>query len=126
MLMKNLPLRVIIQSVSLLLFAALLSRAQGRIVEPADIIVIHGRVYTEDPKQPWAQAVAIYKGKIVTVGDDPVIERMRGMGTKVINAGGKLVLPGFVDCHVHFIDGAFSLGRANLEGAKDAPAIQKG
>lgn len=123
--MKTSPLRVIVRSLLLLLFAASLSRAQGRIVEPADIIVVHGRVYTEDPKQPWAQAVAIYHGKIVAVGDDPVIERMRGMGTKVINAGGKLVLPGFVDCHVHFIDGAFSLGRVNLEGAKDTADIQK-
>jgi predicted amidohydrolase YtcJ len=123
--MKNLALRVVVQSLVLLSLAAALSRSQGRMVEPADIIVVHGRVYTEDPKQPWAQAVAIYKGKIVAVGDDPVIERMRGMGTKVINAGGKLVLPGFVDCHVHFIDGALSLGRVNLEGAKDPADIQK-
>lgn len=123
--MKIHPLRVVLQSLLLLLCAASMSRAQGRIVEPADIIVVHGRVYTEDLKQPWAQAVAIYRGKIVAVGDDPVIERMRGMGTKVINAGGKLVLPGFVDCHIHFIDGSFSLGRVNLEGAKDAADIQK-
>jgi len=125
MLMKNSTLRVSVQSLLLLLFVASLSRAQGRIVEPADIIVVHGRVYTEDPKQPWAQAVAIYKGKIVAVGDDPVIERMRGMGTKVINAGGKLVLPGFVDCHIHFLDGSFSLGRVNLEGSKNPADIQK-
>jgi predicted amidohydrolase YtcJ len=123
--MKHFPLRVVIQSLLLLSLAAALSRSQGRMVEPADIIVVHGRVYTEDPKLPWAQAVAIYRGKIVAVGDDPVIERMRGMGTKVINAGGKLVLPGFVDCHVHFIDGAFSLGRVNLEGAKDPADVQK-
>jgi len=102
-----------------------MSHAQGRIVEPADIIVIDGRVYTENPQLPWAQAVAIYRGKIVAVGDDPVIERMRGMGTKVINAGGKLVLPGFVDCHIHFIEGSLSLGRVNLEGARDAADIQK-
>jgi len=43
----------------------------------------------------------------------------------VIDAGGKLVLPGFVDCHIHFLDGSFSLGRVNLEGAKDAADIQK-
>jgi len=67
----------------------------------------------------------MYRGKIVAVGDDPVIERMRGMGTKVINAGGKLVLPGFVDCHIHFLDGSFSLGRVNLEGAKNPADIQK-
>lgn len=99
--------------------------AQGLIVKPADIIVIHGRVYTQNPKQPWAQAVAIQGGKIVAVGDDATIEKMRGMGTKVINAGGKLVLPGFTDCHIHFLDGSLSLGRVNLEGARDAGDIQK-
>jgi len=98
--------------------------AQGLIFEPADIIVIHGRVYTENPKQPWAQAVAIHGAKIVAVGDNAAIEKMRGMGTKVIKAGGKLVLPGFTDCHIHFLDGALSLGRVNLEGAKDAADIQ--
>jgi len=123
--MKIRSLRVILQTLLLVLCVASFTRAQGRIVEAADIIVVHGRVYTEDPKQPWAQAVAIYRGKIVAVGTDPEIERRRGMGTKVINAGGKLVLPGFVDCHIHFIDGSFSLGRVNLEGAKDSADIQK-
>jgi predicted amidohydrolase YtcJ len=123
--MKNQSLRAILQPLVLLLCAASISHAQGRMVEPADIIVVHGRVYTEDPKQPWAQAVAIHHGKIVAVGDDSVIERRRGMGTKVIDAGGKLVLPGFVDCHIHFLDGSFSLGRVNLEGAKDATDIQR-
>ncbi|HEV2195131.1 MAG TPA: amidohydrolase [Candidatus Acidoferrum sp.] len=99
--------------------------AQGLVVKPADIIVIHGRVYTENPKQPWVQAVAIHGAKIVAVGDDAAIEKMRGMGTKVINAGGKLVLPGFTDCHIHFLEGSLSLGRVNLEGAKDAADIQK-
>src|SRR6266481_3194247 len=123
--MKIRSLRAVLQTLPLLLCAASISRAQGRMVEPADIIILHGRVYTENPQQPWAQAVAIYRGKIVAVGDDPEIERRRGSGTKVINAGGKLVLPGFVDCHIHFIDGSFSLGRVNLEGAKDPADIQK-
>jgi predicted amidohydrolase YtcJ len=123
--MKIRSLRVILQTLLLVLCANSFTRAQGRIVEAADIIIVHGHVYTEDPKKPWAQAVAIYRGKIVAVGDDPEIERRRGMGTKVINAGGKLVLPGFVDCHIHFIDGSFSLGRVNLEGAKDPADIQK-
>ena len=99
--------------------------SQGLIVKPADIIVVHGRVYTENPKQPWAQAVAIQGAKIVAVGDDSAIEKMRGMGTKVINAAGKPVLPGFTDCHVHFLGGSLSLGQVNLEGAKDVADIQK-
>jgi len=110
---------------ALSLCVAGVASSQGLIVAPADIIVIHGRVYTENPKQPWAQAVAIHGAKIVAVGDDAAIEKMRGMGTKLINAGGKLVLPGFTDCHIHFLDGSLSLGRVNLEGAKDAADIQK-
>src|SRR5438094_3264534 len=123
--MKVRAFRVVLQSLPLLLSSAGMARPQGRIVEPAYIIVVTGRVYTENPKQPWAQAVAIRHGKITVVGDDPEIERRRGMGTKVINAGGKLVLPGFVDCHIHFMDGSLSLGRVNLEGAKDPSEIQK-
>src|SRR5690349_24232019 len=123
--MKSHLIRVVLPSLAIFFCAAALSHAQGRIVEPADIIVVHGRVYTENPQQPWAQAVAIHRGKIVAVGDDSEIERRRGMGTKTINAGGKLVLPGFVDCHIHFMDGSLSLGRVNLEGAKDPAEIQK-
>ena len=123
--MKAQLLRVVLQSLLLLFGAASMPQAQEKIVEPADIIVMHGRVYTENSKQPWAQAVAIRNGKIVAVGDDAEIERTRGGGTKVIDAGGKLVLPGFVDCHIHFLDGSFSLGRVNLEGARDAADVQK-
>jgi len=105
--------------------AASAAGAQELIAKPADLIVIHGRVYTENPKQAWAQAVAILGDKIVAVGDDAAIEKMHGTGTKVIDAGGRLVLPGFTDCHIHFLDGSLSLGRVNLEGAKDAADIQK-
>src|SRR5437879_11376934 len=114
--MRMRPLRGVLQSLCLLFCAALMVCAQGRLAEPADIIVVHGRVYTENSQQPWAQAVAIHRGKIVAVGDDAVVERMRGLSTKVIDAGGKLVLPGFVDCHIHFIEGYFSLGCVNIEG----------
>jgi predicted amidohydrolase YtcJ len=114
-----------ISALAIFLGGASIALSQGLVVKPADIIVVHGRVYTENPKQPWAQAVAIQGAKIVGVGDDTAIEKMRGMGTKVINAAGKLVLPGFTDCHIHFLDGSLSLGRVNLEGAKDAADIQK-
>jgi predicted amidohydrolase YtcJ len=122
--MKSHSLRVFLQIPLLLLGVASFARAQGRMVEAADIIVIHGRVYTENPGQPWAQAVAIYKGKIVAVGDDAEIERVRGVGTKVINAGGKLVLPGLVDCHIHFMEGSTKLAWVRLEGAKDLADIR--
>jgi len=123
--MKKYALRLVLQTLALMLGASLLSQAQSANTAPADTIVLHGRVYTENAKQPWAQAVAIRGAKIVAVGSDAEIEKLRSAGTKVIDAAGKLVLPGFVDSHIHFMDGSLSLGRVNLEGATDAVDIQK-
>jgi len=123
--MRNYALRLVPQTLALVLGAALESGAQSPGTPPADTMVLHGRVYTENAKQPWAQAVAIRGAKIVAVGSDAEIEKLRGAGTKVIDAAGKLVLPGFVDSHIHFLDGSLSLGRVNLEGAKDTADIQK-
>ena len=92
-------------------------------VAPADIIIQHAKVFTADEKHPWAQSIAIYKGKIAAVGTDDEVTRMRGIGTKMIDAGGKLVLPGFTDCHIHFLSGGLGLQRVNLEGAKDVAEI---
>ena len=91
----------------------------------ADTIIARGRIYTGNSEQPWAQAVAIHDGKIIAVGDESAVFKLRYAGTEVIEAGGHLVLPGFVDCHIHFLDGSLSLGRVNLEGAKDASDIQQ-
>src|SRR5260370_2064756 len=100
-------------------------KAQGEIVDAAEIMVVHRRVYTENAKQPGAGAVAIRNGKIVAVGDDAEIERTRGASTKVIDAGGKLVLPGLVDCHIHFLDRSFILGGVNLEVPRNTTNVQK-
>lgn len=91
----------------------------------ADTIVARGRIYTGNSERPWAQALAIRDGKIVAVGDEETVFKLRAGATKVIDAGGHLVLPGFVDCHIHFLDGSLSLGRVNLEGAKDYSDIQQ-
>jgi predicted amidohydrolase YtcJ len=91
----------------------------------ADTVILHGKVYTENPAQPWAEAVAIHGGKILAVGTDAAIAKLGGSGTKVIDAGGHLVLPGFVDCHIHFMEGSLSLGLVDLEGAKDVAEIQQ-
>jgi predicted amidohydrolase YtcJ len=91
----------------------------------ADTIIARGKVYTGNSEQPWAQAVAIHAGKIIAVGDESTVFKLRYAGTEVIEAGGRLVLPGFVDCHIHFLDGSLSIGRVNLEGAKDASDIQQ-
>lgn len=116
-------------SALILLFAALavspLVRAQQSVrLVPADIIIIHAKIYTLDEKHPWADSLAILKGKIVALGKEEEVTRRRGIGTKMIDAGSKLVLPGFTDCHIHFLDGGLSLNRLNLEGAHNVADIQ--
>jgi len=91
----------------------------------ADTVIVNGKIYTLNPQQPWAEALAIRADRIVAVGSDAEIAKLQAKNTQVIDAHGRLVLPGFTDCHIHFIDGAFSLGRVNLEGAKDAADIQQ-
>jgi hypothetical protein len=96
---------------------------QSARVAPAEILIVHAKIYTLDPQKPWAQAVAIRHGKIQAVGRDEEVERYRGIGTKRIDAGGKLVLPGFTDCHVHFLSGSLGLSRVHLEGSKNVAGL---
>ena len=117
----------VVQIVCVFFFAAAPVTARGSkdAKITADMVVLHGRIYTLNSKQPWAQALAIRGDKIVAVGDDAAIGKFRGSETKVIDAAGQLVLPGFVDGHIHFMDGSLSLGRVNLDGAKDVAEIQQ-
>ena len=86
---------------------------------------LNARVYTLNPQQPWAEAVAISGDKIVAVGSAHDVAPYRGSSTKVIDAGKRLVLPGFVDCHIHFMDGSLGLTQVDLNGAKTVAEIQK-
>jgi predicted amidohydrolase YtcJ len=99
-------------------------RARTKDAPLADTVILHGKVYTVDAAHPWAEAIAIAGGRILAVGTDSEIAKYQVRGTKVIDAHGRLVLPGFVDCHIHFLDGSLSLERVNLEGAKGAADIQ--
>ena len=92
---------------------------------PADTVVLHGKIYTVNAKQPWAEALAIRGGKIIAVGSEKDIESYRGASTRAIDAKDHLVLPGFVDTHVHFIGGAFGLQHVKLDDAATIPEIQK-
>jgi predicted amidohydrolase YtcJ len=98
---------------------------QSTRVAPADIVILHAKVFTLDTTNPWAQGVAIRKGKIVAVGRQEEVERMRGIGTRVIDAGARVVIPGLTDCHVHFYPGSTSLRMPNLEDAKSVADILK-
>jgi len=92
---------------------------------PADVIVTNARIYTENPQQRWAEAIAIRGEKILAVGDKAKIEPYRGRATKVIDAQAHLVLPGFTDCHIHFLDGSLSLVQVNLDDATTLAEVQQ-
>ncbi len=109
----------------LFLAAAVALPAAAESSQSADVIVINARVYTVNPQQPWADAIAVRGDKILAVGDKTKIEAYRGKATKTIDAQGRLVLPGFTDCHIHFMDGSLGLTRVDLNGAGTVAEIQK-
>lgn len=97
----------------------------GQSEPTADTVVVNARIYTMNPRQPWAEALAIRGDKIVAVGSGGEIVARRGAATQVIDVQGRLVLPGFTDCHIHFFDGSLSLLQVNLDEAKTLDEIQR-
>src|SRR5688500_7461814 len=84
----------------------------------ADLIVVNGKVRTMDPSNPTAEAIAIVGDRITRVGSSADVKLLAGERTRIIDAGGRLVLPGFNDAHVHFLSGGFHLSGINLGDAK--------
>ncbi|MGH9602453.1 MAG: amidohydrolase [Terriglobales bacterium] len=83
----------------------------------ADLIVTNAKVWTVDKSQPEVQAVAVLGDRIVAVGSSADVEAWRGPKTKVVDARGRRVVPGFNDSHVHFSAGGQQLDRINLKDA---------
>jgi predicted amidohydrolase YtcJ len=79
-----------------------------------DVLLLHGHVYTGDPRRPWAQAVAVRGGYIVAIGDDRAVARAHGDIRAVLDLGGRSVMPGIVDSHLHLLFGAYALHALNL------------
>ena len=81
----------------------------------ADLIITNAKVWTADKSLPTARAVAVLGDRIVAVGSTADIDAWRGSQTKVIDAQGKLLLPGFNDAHVHFVSGGMQLVNVQLK-----------
>jgi predicted amidohydrolase YtcJ len=107
----------------LTIMAALDANAQPK--PSATLIVTNAGVYTVDKQRPKAEAVAVIGDRIVAVGSRADIDLWRGPQTKVIDAGGKLLLPGFNDAHVHFIQGGAQLEQVNLVDASTREEFAK-
>ncbi len=83
----------------------------------ADLIITNARIWTVDKARPQAEALAVLGERIVAVGSAADVDTWHGPQTKVLDAHGKLVLPGFNDAHVHFVDGGAHLQEVQLKDA---------
>ena len=100
------------------LLAAPSAQAQRTTPVPADLIVTNARVYTADESRPLAEAFAVRDGRIVFVGSRQEADALKGSATRVVDAGGRTVIPGMVDAHAHFGGLAQKLRAVDLVGTK--------
>ena len=68
-----------------------------------ELLIRNANIITIDPRRPRAQALATRDGRFIAVGDDEGVSRLAGPDTKVLDLGGKMVLPGFIDAHLHVL-----------------------
>ena len=90
--------------------------------QDADIIVRNARIWTGDSLRPSAQAVAIRGDRLIIVGTNADVDARRSGRTRVIDAGGRFITPGFIDDHTHFSSaGALLIGANLLDVSTAAP-----
>ena len=97
---------------------ALLTLAPSLFAQEAEIALVNAKVWTVDPARPLAGAVAVRGGRILAVGSGSEIRRLVTPATRVVDCGGRLVLPGFIDNHTHFMSGGFQLQSVDLRHAR--------
>ncbi|HEY8310310.1 MAG TPA: amidohydrolase family protein, partial [Gemmatimonadaceae bacterium] len=83
---------------------------------PVTMAIVNARIWTGNPKQPWAEAIALRGDRIALVGSNAEVKRAAA-GIQPIDADGKLVTPGFIDSHVHFLSGGYQLASVQLRDA---------
>uniref|UniRef100_A0A453GP25 Amidohydrolase 3 domain-containing protein n=1 Tax=Aegilops tauschii subsp. strangulata TaxID=200361 RepID=A0A453GP25_AEGTS len=84
----------------------------------ADMILANATIYTADPARPFAAAMAVRAGRVLRVGTYDSLKEFKGRDTYELNLSGNVVLPGFIDSHVHLIDGGLQLARVPLRGVR--------
>jgi predicted amidohydrolase YtcJ len=83
-------------------------------VAAADTLLVHGHIYTGNPKSPWAESLLVQGERIAAVGTDKALNRWQHGKADVVDLHGQTVIPGIVDSHVHLLYGAYALHGLNL------------
>ncbi|MFV3075242.1 amidohydrolase [Niveispirillum fermenti] len=91
----------------------------------AALLLTNARVYTVEAAQPWAEAVAVDGGRILAVGSAAELARYKGDATRVVDLGGRLVMPSFGDAHVHPVFGGLSYSRCSLHAGRTVEDYQR-
>jgi len=105
-----------------------LSAPAGSAASPqqaATYVLLNGTVHTVNQKQPWAQAVAVRADRIVYVGSNQGARAFIGKDTRAIDLKGKLLLPGFVESHIHVLMGAATSSGVTLTMTDTLEDIQR-
>ncbi len=90
-----------------------------------NLIIHNAKIYTVASAHPWAEAVACAGGQIVAAGSNNEILNLAGPGTHAINAEGRLLLPGLIDAHVHFLQYAVRNHQVSLFGSTDFEEVRR-
>ena len=99
------------------LLALLLAMTASSVHSGPGMILVNGKIWTGDPAQRFVESVAISGERILDTGSTKAMRKLAGPRTRVIDLKGKLVVPGFIDNHVHFVEGGFQLSRVQLRDA---------
>ncbi|MEQ2006328.1 MAG: amidohydrolase [Limisphaerales bacterium] len=110
-------LRRIRLAAACLLLAHPVPAAEPKAFAP-DLLIVNATVRTMDTNSPSADALAVHGNRIAALGTTTELRALAGPQTKLIDAGGRLVLPGFNDAHVHFISGGAQLASVDLRDAR--------
>jgi len=86
--------------------------------EAITLAVVNARVWTGDARRPWADGMAMSGDRITTVGSSAEVRKLTTSATRIIDARGMMVTPGFIDAHVHFLAGGFGLSSVQLRTAR--------
>ncbi|XP_024962310.1 uncharacterized protein LOC112502592 [Cynara cardunculus var. scolymus] len=82
----------------------------------ADLLVTNGTIYTSDSSLLFADSMAIRDGRIIRIGNYSFVQEVSGYGTKELNLEGAVVVPGFIDSHVHLLFGGLQMARVEVRG----------
>jgi predicted amidohydrolase YtcJ len=91
----------------------------------ADTLLVHGHIYTGNPRQPWAESVLVSGTQVAAIGTDREVRGKAGHGVQVVDLKGRTVIPGIVDSHTHVIYGGFALHGLNLSTAERSITPEK-